>query len=142
MYTRCVNMYMDIHNRLCMCLYMWMQRMCISIYRCLCICHITHILMYIGVFQGRNGVMWSKDANNMTASAIPLPLQSQVLTLLHATVLKALYIRILQPVDTPFRCGLGQLALPADVEGIGQGLNTTGMLLCICIEVCILHYIY
>ena len=87
----------------------------------------SYTYVYIGVFQGRNGVMWSKDANNMTASAIPLPLQSQVLTLLHTTVLKALYIRILQPVYTPFRCGLGQLALPADVDDIGQGLNTTGI---------------
>ena len=71
--------------------------------------------------------MWSKDANNMTASAIPLPLQSQILTLLHTTVLKALYIRVLQPVYMPARLGLGQLALPADVEDIGQGLNTTGI---------------
>ena len=102
----------------------------------------SYTYVYIGVFQGRNGVMWSKDANNMTASALPLPLQSQVLTLLHTTVLKALYIRILQPVYTPFRCGLGQLALPADVEGIGHGLSTTGMLLDICIEVRILHYIF
>jgi hypothetical protein len=78
-----------------------------------------------GVLQGRSGVIWSREGNNLTAAAIPSALQSQLLSLLQSQFIISLYKRILNPVGGDLVC-LGN-NIPEDITDINQSLKSTSL---------------